>query len=84
MKDITLYTTDYCPYCTAAKALFKAKNLPYQEINVSGDSEKRRWLVEKTGQMTVPQIFIGELSVGGFDDVNALNAQGQLDALLAD
>lgn len=84
MKDIIIYTTDYCPYCTAAKALFKAKNLPYQEINVSGNSEKRRWLVETTGRTTVPQIFIGELSVGGFDDVNVLNAQGKLDELLAD
>lgn len=84
MKEITIYTTNYCPYCTAAKALFKSKNLPFTEISVEGDTEKRRWLVEQTGRTTVPQIFIGNQSVGGFDDVNALNSQGKLDTLVAD
>lgn len=82
MKKIVIYTTTYCPYCNAAKALFKAKNVTFEEISVEGDSEKRAWLAEVSGQKTVPQIFIDNLPYGGFSDVQALDQKGELDKIL--
>ena len=72
-----------CPYCVRAKALFKKKGVPYREIDVSNDDETRTWLVQATGQRTVPQIFINDKPVGGFDDVATLDRKGELDRLLA-
>ena len=71
---VRVYTTRICPYCVRAKMLLKAKGVHYEEIDVSGDYEKRAWLVEATGQRTVPQIFNDE-SVGGFDELRALIAR---------
>ena len=82
MKPIRIYTTTYCGYCTQAKRLLERKQLPYEEIDVTSDDEKRDWLVKRTGRRTVPQIFIGEEAIGGSDDLQALEAQGRLDALL--
>ncbi|MDX1916850.1 MAG: glutaredoxin 3 [Rickettsiaceae bacterium] len=83
MKEIKIYTTTYCPYCIKAKALLKSKNLKFVEIDVTGKDEERIALVEKSGgRKTVPQIFIGEFHVGGFDDLDAMNKNGQLDELL--
>ena len=82
MADVVIYTTTVCPYCVAAKALFRKKGVDYREIDVSGDDAKRMWLVETTGQRTVPQIFIGGKSYGGFSDVSALEQRGELDPLL--
>lgn len=83
MAEVVIYTTRVCPYCTAAKALFQKKGVAYREVDVSGDDAKREWLVEATGQRTVPQIFIGGKSYGGFSDVSALERRGELDAVLA-
>lgn len=83
MSKVIIYTTDYCPYCHAAKALFDAKGVEYEEINVENDDAKRDWLVEQSGQTTVPQIFINDKSYGGFTDVQALDQRGELDTLLA-
>jgi glutaredoxin 3 len=80
--EVIVYVTDYCPYCTRAKGLLKRKGAAFTEIDVTGDDEKRRWLVEKTGQRTVPQIFIDGVSVGGSDDIHALDRAGKLDPLL--
>jgi glutaredoxin 3 len=80
--EVIVYVTDYCPYCTRAKGLLKRKGVAFTEIDVTGDDEKRRWLVEKTGQRTVPQIFIDGVSVGGSDDIHALDRAGKLDPLL--
>lgn len=66
-----------------AKALLSKKGVRYQEVDVSNDDEKRRWLMQTTGQRTVPQIFINEKSVGGFDDIAALDRKGELDPMLA-
>ena len=66
-----------------AKALFARKGVQYQEIDVSSDDQKRHWLVQTTGQRTVPQIFINDKSVGGFDDIAALDRKGELDPMLA-
>ena len=82
MRPITIYTTPYCPFCVRAKRLLAQKKLPYQEIDVSTDDEARDKLAERTGQQTVPQIYIGETHVGGSDELYALERRGELDALL--
>jgi glutaredoxin 3 len=78
-KKIVMYTTAWCPYCIRAKRLLKSKGWDFEEIDVDGDFEKRRWLVQVTGRRTVPQIFIGDEPVGGFDDIHALDRRGELD-----
>ncbi|MBP0590046.1 glutaredoxin 3 [Paraburkholderia sp. LEh10] len=83
MSAITIYTTPTCPYCHAAKALLTNKGLSYKEINVQNDRTTALALIERTGRRTVPQIFVGETHVGGFDDLNALETAGRLDPLLA-
>ncbi len=82
MAEVIIYTTQSCPYCVAAKTLFRKKGVAFREIDVSGDDAKRQWLVETTGQRTVPQIFIGGAPCGGFTDVRALEQRGELDVLL--
>ncbi|HTB73380.1 MAG TPA: glutaredoxin 3 [Polyangiaceae bacterium] len=76
--EVTIYTTRVCGYCVAAKRLLAARNVPYKEIDVSTDPAKRAWLVETTGQRTVPQIFIAEESIGGYDELAALDRAGEL------
>ena len=84
MPAIEIYTTRYCPYCVAAKALLKRKGAAFTEIPVDGDWELRDKMIERAnGSMTVPQIFIGPVHVGGSDDLHALERAGKLDALLA-
>jgi glutaredoxin 3 len=83
MKPITVYTTAICPYCIRAKNLLKSKGYAYEEIDVSNDTTLRESMVQKAGgRRTVPQIFVGDTHVGGFDDLNALDRQGKLDALV--
>jgi glutaredoxin 3 len=82
MPKVTVYSTDYCPFCHAVKSLLKNKGVDFDAIDVDGDFEKREWLAKTTGQTTVPQVFIGDVSYGGFDDVKALDVEGKLDALL--
>jgi glutaredoxin 3 len=85
MPSVDIYTTRYCPYCNAAKALLKRKGVAYNEIDVGSDMELREQMVQRAkGRMTVPQIFIGAVHVGGNDDLQALERAGKLDALLAD
>ncbi|MBX3213496.1 MAG: glutaredoxin 3 [Labilithrix sp.] len=83
MKAVRLYTTLICPYCVRAKLLLKGRGIAFEEIDVSGDPEKRSWLVETTGRRTVPQIFIGDEPIGGFDELRALDRSGELDKKLA-
>jgi glutaredoxin 3 len=78
MKEIRVYTTKICGYCVAAKRLLQSLDLPFTEIDVSRDNEQRIWLVQATGQRTVPQIFIGERSIGGYQELAALNRNGLL------
>lgn len=83
--QIKMYTRRWCGYCTAAERLLDTKGVEYENIDVTGDQEKRRWLVEQTGgRTTVPQIFINGKSIGGYDELNALNRRGDLDKLLRD
>jgi glutaredoxin 3 len=79
---ITVYLTDWCPYCQRAKQLLTQKKLVFREINVEGDSKFREEMVKKSGRKTVPQIFIGEKHVGGCDDLFALDQSGELDRLI--
>ena len=76
---VKVYTTSYCPYCIRAKALLKKRNIAFEEIDVSNDFETRNWLVQASGGMrTVPVIFIGDKSVGGSDELHALDRAGEL------
>ncbi|MGC4064493.1 MAG: glutaredoxin 3 [Polyangiaceae bacterium] len=81
--DVKVYSTDYCPYCTRAKALLTKKGVAFEEIDVSNSPEQRKYLIEATGQRTVPQIFINQKPVGGCDDLYKLDREGKLDQLLA-
>lgn len=84
MLSVEIYTSPWCGYCHAAKALLKRKGVAYTEIDVSQDPERRReMLARANGRWTVPQIFIGETHVGGSDDLHALDRAGKLDPLLA-
>ena len=83
MPPVEIYTTRYCPYCVSAKALLTRKGVLFREIDVSGNWELRQKMVERARRMTVPQIFIGSVHVGGSDDLHALEAAKKLDAFLA-
>lgn len=83
MPPVEIYTTRWCPYCHAAKALLKRKGVDFTEINVSGHSDRQAMIERADGRMTVPQIFIGPVHVGGSDDLHALERAGKLDPLLA-
>ena len=84
MPPVEIYTTRYCPYCNAAKALLNRKGVTFTEIDVSGDRQRREEMVERAnGGWTVPQIFIGATHVGGCDELHALEDAGKLDPLLA-
>jgi glutaredoxin 3 len=80
---VTIYTTRVCGYCVAAKALLERRGIAYEEIDVTGDMEKRAWLVQATGRRTVPQIFIRGEAIGGYDDLAALDRAGKLAEKLA-
>ena len=83
MQPVKMYTTLVCPYCVRAKALLKQRGVEViDEIRVDLQPELRDTMVRITGRRTVPQIFIGETHVGGFDDLNALETAGNLDPLL--
>jgi glutaredoxin 3 len=82
MAHVEIYTTQACPYCVMAKRLMKEKGVAFQEIDVQTDFEKRKWLVETTGQRTVPQVFIDGKPYGGFTDIAALDKKGELNPLL--
>lgn len=82
MSSVRVYSKSNCPYCVRAKALLTKKGVSFEEIDVERDDGLRTWLVEATGQRTVPQIFVGDRSLGGFSDVDALDREGKLDPIL--
>lgn len=84
MAKVVVYTTQICPYCVRAKMLLQRKGVAYEEVDVSHDHDARMALVQRTGQRTVPQIFINDRPIGGSDELHALERSGQLDALLAE
>ena len=82
MTNIVVYSKQICPYCVRAKALLKRKGAEFEEIMIT-DEKTRDEMIEKSGgRMTVPQIFIGDYHVGGYDDLEKLNKEGKLDELL--
>lgn len=84
MANVTLYTSPLCGFCHAAKRMLTEKGVSYAEINVAADPAKRQEMLSlANGRHTVPQIFIGDTHVGGYDDMAALERNGKLDALLA-
>ena len=80
--EITIYSSKFCGYCVAAERLFQNKDLEYKLIKVDEDPSKFEHMVRITGRRTVPQIFIGDHHVGGFDDLSAINQTGELKTLL--
>lgn len=84
MKTVEIYTSPLCGYCHAAKRLLTQKSVSFVEIDVSADAAKRQEMMTRAnGRHTVPQIFVGETHVGGYDDLAALERTGKLDPLLA-
>lgn len=80
--DVLMYTTPFCPYCIRAKRLLEAKNVAFTDIDVGADPSLRLEMMERSGRRTVPQIWIGEQHIGGFDDMYLLEREGRLDELL--
>lgn len=84
MTIVEIYTKTFCPYCWRAKALLDSKGVQYMEIAVDHGGEQKEIMVRRaSGRTTVPQIFIGELHIGGCDDLLALDRAGKLDELIA-
>jgi len=84
MQTVKMYTTGVCPYCQRAKQLLHAKGVgQIEEVRVDLDAGQLQQMMQITGRRTVPQIFIGQTHVGGYDDLSALNQRGGLDPLLA-
>ncbi|HKU71243.1 MAG TPA: glutaredoxin 3 [Burkholderiales bacterium] len=83
MSKVTMYSTGVCPYCQMAERLLRSKGVAtIDKIRVDLEPERRVEMMEKTGRRTVPQIYIGETHVGGYDDLAALDRAGKLDGLL--
>jgi glutaredoxin 3 len=82
MRLVRIYTTPICPYCVRAKALLKKKGANFEEVDVLMDRHAREEMERTSGRRTVPQIFIGEVHVGGSDDLQELDREGALDPLL--
>ncbi len=82
MSDIVMYCTPFCSYCMRAEELLARKGVSIEKIRVDGDQDAWKAMEKKTGQQTVPQIYIGKTHVGGYDDMAALDMAGKLDPLL--
>ena len=81
--DVTMYSTGWCPYCERARSLLQRKGVVYRDVKVDEDPTQRDTMLKRSGgRRTVPQIFIGDRHVGGFDDLYALDKAGELDKLL--
>jgi glutaredoxin 3 len=84
MARVLMYATGWCPYCLRAETLLRAKGVEnIEKIRVDQEPARREEMIAKTGRRTVPQIYIGDTHVGGFDDLHALDRAGKLDPLLA-
>lgn len=83
-RSVRIYTMRMCPFCSMARELLQQKKVDFEEIPLDADAKRRRRLAEETGRYTVPQIFIGEAHVGGYDELAVLEQAGRLDQLLAE
>lgn len=84
MPKVVVYSTGSCPYCIMAKRLLDRKGVPYEDVRIDKDPSRRAEMIKKSGRTSVPQIFINERHVGGFDDLSVLDMEGELDNLLMD
>jgi glutaredoxin 3 len=82
-ERIVVYSSPFCGYCSAAKRLLTSKGAAFTEIDVMFDPARKTEMIQRSGRRTVPQIFIGDRHIGGYDDLNALDKRGELDPLLA-
>jgi len=82
MAHVTIYTRPYCGYCVRALTLLEKKGVAFTEIEAGFDPEKRQEMMQRSGRATFPQIFVGDLHIGGCDDMMALERAGKLDPLL--
>ena len=83
MAQVTVYSKGWCPYCAAARALLEQKGADFEVIDIGEAPERRDEMLERAnGRRTVPQVFVGDTHVGGYDDLAALDREGRLDALL--
>lgn len=82
MQHVTIYTRPFCPYCSQALSLLKAKGADFTEIDAGFDPAMRKEMIARSGRSTFPQIFVGETHIGGCDDMVALDQAGKLDTLL--
>ena len=82
MAHVTIYTKPYCPYCVRALSLLEQKGVEVTEIEAAFDPEKRQEMMRRSGRATFPQIFVGDVHIGGCDDMYALDRDGKLDPLL--
>jgi glutaredoxin 3 len=82
MPKVIIYTTNYCPYCFGAKAFLRFKNVEFEEIDVTDDRSRRAEMERMSSRRTVPQIFIDDQPIGGYEDARRLDATGELDRLL--
>ena len=80
--NVVIYSSNFCGFCLMAKRLLKKKDVLFENINVDFKFKRRDEMIERSGKTSVPQIFIGDLHVGGFDDLSALDQSGELDQLL--
>ena len=83
MPSVEIYTQPWCPYCVRAVSLLTKKGVAFTEIDAPNGTPERQAAIERSGRTSVPQIFIGGTSVGGCDDLLALDRSGRLDAMLA-
>jgi len=82
-KQVEMYIKPTCPYCSAAARLLRDKGVSWTEIDISAEPARRDEMIERSGRRTVPQVFIGDAHVGGFDDLDALDQEGALDRMLS-
>lgn len=82
MRTVTIFSTQWCPYCVAAKRFLTEKGVPWEEIDLTEDDAGRAELVDRSGRRTVPQIYVGEHHIGGYDDLRALDSKGGLAPLV--
>lgn len=82
MPEVNMYTTGMCPYCVRAKMLLQNKGVVWNELRIDADPELMREMMQRSGRRTVPQIFVGDHHVGGYDDMAELDSFGKLDPLL--
>lgn len=79
---VVIYTKDYCPFCNHAKALLRSKAIAFQEIDITNDARRQEEMIRLSGRRTVPQIFIDDTPIGGFEELRNLENEGELDRLL--